>query len=179
MTLLFIIDVSQLLRGSSLISKLHMGINCYPDVVPISHSSLCRQTEFVVTADFFSLNRWDPNASLRPSGPCLFMVDVSRACFGRSPAAAHCSSPGRAQLPSGSNSSDSRSPRESAVCCWWWRAKRSLLLILSVDSDVWLLRYNLMICSKMKLLPILWLTQYLSVGSVPAEIIGDQLLCEP
>lgn len=34
-------------------------------------------------------------------------------------------------------------------------------------------------CSKMKLLPVLCLTQYFSVSLVPAEIIGDQLLCEP
>jgi len=108
---------------------------------------------------FFSLNRWDPNASLWPSRPCLIMVDIWRACFGRSPAAC-CSSPGTAQLPIDSNSSDSGSSGR-APCCWWWGAKRCLFLILSVDRDVWLLLFDLMICSKMKLLPVLWLTQYL------------------
>lgn len=138
MTFFFIIHVSQPLRGSSSISKLHIGIYCYPDIVPTSHSILYRQTEFAATTDFFSLDRWDPNASLWPSGPCLIMVDASRAGFGHSPSA-HCSSPSTAQLPIGSNSSDSRSSQESTMCCWRWRAKCRLFLILSVDSDVWLL----------------------------------------
>lgn len=30
---------------------------------------------------FFSLSWWDPNTSLWPSGPCLIMVDTSRACL--------------------------------------------------------------------------------------------------
>lgn len=54
-------------------------------------------------------------------------------------------------------------------------SSQSPFLILSVDSDVWLLQFNLVICSKIKLLPFFWLTQYLPVDSVAAEIIGDQL----
>lgn len=52
---------------------------------------------------------------------------------------------------------------------------QSPFLILSVDSEVWLLQFNLVICSKIKLLPFLWLTQHLPVDSVAAELIGDQL----
>lgn len=51
-------------------------------------------------------------------------------------------------------------------------SSQSLLLILSVDSNVWLLRFYLLIRSEIKLLPFLWLTQHWPVDVVAAESIG-------
>lgn len=93
----FITDVSQLVRGSSLISKLHMGINFYPDVVlwPLQSNS-------VLNTDYFHSVDWIQTLGLAiwtlfHHGWCLKVV------FGHS----HCSSTGIAQLPIGRNSSDS------------------------------------------------------------------------
>lgn len=57
-------------------------------------------------------------------------------------------------------------------------SSQSLLLILSVDSNVWLLRFYLLIRSEIKLLPFLWLTQHWPVDVVAAESIGGLLLSQ-